>query len=302
MRQDIQEKLWPEHTRDWFRAVRDASVPHNFDPDNRSASRLIYNYLATNNVTIASDWKPDELFYSHLKRFVGYCAAPHQVLNQNTPTQPIYLSFFPLLFELALGVHLAKTPSIITRNDFFKNGDALFLDQGEPKVVQTCINRLLDLLLGIAEPEYSFIHRVLINKEHTSNIDDMWFDDNGTFWLRLKTGLDDSHITAINDKYSTITSDRCSRIQELKTCLASADFLVSLGIKNDQNATLLSIREKSHQRSEDVRASRQDLTVNPEQNNQSSQRTKNSYVFHGTNMKNVIIGDNGRQNINDREE
>ncbi len=134
MEKNIRNQIWPEYTSKWFKSERDSSVPHNFDTANIKANDNIKRYLLDNGLLISSHWMPDKTFHEHFKRWVGYCSAPYRTLQENTPAEHIYMSFFPFVFEVASAFFLGNFDSYITQPHFLKNGDTIVINQKSPKL------------------------------------------------------------------------------------------------------------------------------------------------------------------------
>ncbi|MCU7904312.1 MAG: hypothetical protein KZQ76_00395 [Candidatus Thiodiazotropha sp. (ex Epidulcina cf. delphinae)] len=307
---DLHDRIWPKYTHNWFKAIHDAPVPHNFDADNVKAMEEIKIYLQSNGLTISPNWMPNSVFHENMKRWIGYCSAPHHTLNGATPTQPFYMSFFPFVFEVGVSVFIGKFDSYITRPNFLEFGNTIVIRQDEPKIVELCVEGILERLLRFENPKDGFIYKVLINDDGESNIGEMGFEESGDFRLCMKKGLTDKTITDINNPYVDITSDRSSRIQEMRTYLARADSYIRLDVENIDGKTYLQFRQKSY---DEVTSQGEKNTGDnkdqgePYKPQESQQRRSQAAtinkgpVFQGGAFSNVIVGDHATQ-YNDHDD
>ncbi len=315
---NLRDRIWPEYTSNWFMPTADASVPHNYSADNAKANNSIKRYLSENGLNISQNWLPDEIFHENIKRWIGYCSVPYHTLIGNTPTQPLYMSFFPFIFEVVSAAFLNKFDSYITQPNFLEFGNSIVIRQEQPDVVQRCMNGILASLINFENPKYGFIHRVLINDDVESNISDMGFECNGNFWLRLNVGLKDQVINDINNPHARITSDRSIRIREMKTHLASADSYFKLDVENENGYTRLLFKQKTDEEIDLQEAAglssgieKEDVLMNSKESQQRANnakqnksqkldrkqtRTKQNIVFNNSSLTNVMMGDNSTQN------
>lgn len=312
---DLRKRIWAEKTRTWFMPSPNADVPHNYDDSNIEAMDAIREYLQINGSILPSNWTPDSVFYENMKRCIGYCSAPQQTFNDVAPTQPLYMSFFPFVFELGSAAFLGKFDSYVTRPGFLEFGNTIVIRQDEPKVVQLCMNGIIERLFRFENPKYGFIHRVLINDDVKSNIAEMGFEDSGDFWLRFEERLKDGAVDDINNPHAFVTSDRSLRIQELRTYLASADSFVKLDIENHDGDTYLQFRQKSYNEVKDRDRNEKSVSGNSDKREQAklegslhhvvknvSTVNSGNVIFDGT-FTNSIVGDRAIQinNSDDRK-
>ncbi|MBU1437573.1 MAG: hypothetical protein KJ930_12140 [Gammaproteobacteria bacterium] len=299
MESRLVNKIWPNVSARWFKSEENAPVPHEFSEHHIGAEQLITKYLHDSGLQLAPGWRLDNDFYENMKRWIGACSAPQQILNGTTPTQPFYLSFFPFIFEIALSIMSANPQPFITRPGFLKNSKTFVINDDQPKIVELCINGILERLFGKDDPHFGFIYLVLVNDGGKSNIKDMGFEDNGNFWLQLQIGLSQDTIDRINNKYAVVTGNRAAQIQKLRIYLASADSYIQLDAENRGEETFLVFRQKvlSPAQSTSLQAHHPESSKTQDHPTyQTSDRPiNNGPMFQGGTFNNIQIGDHNNQ-------
>jgi hypothetical protein len=295
-------KIWPTVSARWFKSEEHAPVPHEFSEHHIGAEQLITRYLHDSGLQLAPDWRLDNDFYENIKRWIGACSAPQQILNGTPPTQPFYLSFFPFIFEIALSIMSAHPQPFITRPGFLKNSKTFVIKDDQPQTAQLRIAGILERLLGTDDPHFGFIYLVLINEGGKSNIKDMGFEDNGNFWLQLQIGLSQDTIDKINNKYAVVTGNRAAQIQSLRIYLATADSYIQLDAENRGEDTFLVFRQKAlspaHSTSSQAPAPTSSNTQECSPYQTSDRPYNNGPMFQGGTFNNIQIGNHNNQHFN----